>query len=150
MIQKLILILVVFILSNNLLYSQIQLSDSYNFSLHGGIFHTAQDDFDKTYDSNIGFVYGVGFGIPVSTKSYFYGKATYFSKDGVPLKKTYDFVDDKLVLVSEIKEGTAEFSQWVINGGYQHNFPLSVDYILGINGGITYTTISEELKDNHK
>lgn len=148
MLKKICFVITVLLLSNISNYSQSKVMDGFSVSLHSGVFRTSSENFDETYESPFGLVYGLGIGIPISSKSYLYGKATFFSKNGVPLRKTYEFIDGNPVLVSEVKEGSAEFRQWIINGGYQHNFLLGNDFVLGINGGITYTTISEEYKDD--
>ena len=117
-------------------------------STHSGIFLTSIENFDKTYDSNLGLVYGLGIGLPLSTRSYIYGKATLFSKSGTPVIQTYSIVNGTPVLVSESREGSASFTQWLINGGFLYNFFLSQDLTLGVNAGITYSIVSEEQKNN--
>ena len=147
MIQKKILFLLMFSIST-IIFPQNNNLKSVFFSAHSGIFLTSIENFDKTYDSNLGLVYGLGIGLPLSTRSYIYGRATLFSKTGTPLIQTYDFVNGTLVLVSETRDGTASFTQWIINGGFLYNFFLDPDWTLGLNGGITYSIVSEEQKNN--
>ena len=147
MIQKKILFLMMFFISI-LVFPQNNNSKSVFISAHSGIFLTSIENFDKTYDSNLGLVYGLGIGLPLSTRSYIYGKATLFSKTGTPLIQTYNFVNGTPVLVSETREGTASFTQWLINGGFLYNFFLDPDWTLALNGGVTYSIVSEEQKNN--
>ena len=113
-----------------------------------GGFVALREGFSKVYDSNIGFAFGAGLGLPLSTRMYLYGKATYFSKTGVPVIYTYTYQNGNLVSVTETRDGTASFKQWIINGGLQYNVFLSEEYALPINGGVTYTRISEEQRSS--
>ncbi len=109
-----------------------------------GGFVSSLKDFGKVYDSNLGFAFGAGVGLPLSSRTYIYGKASYFTKSGVPVLYTYTYQNGTLINVSETKtDGTASFHQWIINGGIQYNFFLSEDFALGLNGGLTYTKVSE-------
>ena len=146
--QKKVLIPILVIISSFSIYAQGENLKSVFLSLHSGVFLTSIDNFDKTYDSQLGFVYGLGVGVPLSTRSYLYGKATLFSKSGTPVIQIYDFVNGTPVLVSETREGSASYTQWIINGGFLYNFFLCRDWTLGLNGGITYSIVSEELKNN--
>jgi hypothetical protein len=113
-----------------------------------GGFVALREDFSKVYDSNLGFAFGGGLGLPLSSRMYLYGKATYFFKTGVPVIYTYTYQDGNLVSITERRDGTASFKQWIINGGLQYNVFLSEDYTFPINGGITYTRISEEQRSS--
>jgi len=148
MLKRIQIIIVFTIICSTLIYSQDQNFKTAFLSVHSGIFLTSIEDFDKTYDSQFGLVYGLGAGLPLSTRLYIYGKATLFSKSGTPVIKTYNFVNGTPVLVSETREGSANFTQWIINGGFLYNFFLSQDWTLGINAGITYSRVSEEQKNN--
>jgi hypothetical protein len=146
--QNKILILVFVFISSISIYAQGKNLGSPFLSVHSGVFLTSMDNFSKTYDSQFGLVYGLGVGLPLSTRSYLYGKATLFSKSGTPVIQTYNFVNGTPVLVSEIREGSASYRQWIINGGFLYNFFLSLDWTIGLNGGITYSIVSEEQKNN--
>lgn len=146
--QKKTLIFVLVIISSLSIYAQGENLKSVFLSVHSGIYLTSIEDFDKTYNSQLGLVYGLGIGLSLSTRSYLYGKATYFSKSGTPVIQTYNFENGTPVLVSETREGSASYTQWIFNGGFLYNFFLSRDWTLGLNGGITYSRISEEQKNN--
>ncbi|MFZ2323581.1 MAG: hypothetical protein WAV89_07790 [Ignavibacteriaceae bacterium] len=141
------IILFIMIMNASIVFSQKENLKSAFLSVHSGAFLSSISDFDKTYDSQLGFVYGLGFGLPLSSRSYIYGKATLLSKSGTPVIQSYNFENGVPVLVSEIREGTSEFTQWIINGGYLYNLFLNQNWVIGINGGITYSIISEEQKN---
>ena len=147
--QKKNLILVFIIMSSFSIYAQGENLRSPFLSAHSGVFLSSIEDFDKTYDSQLGLVYGAGIGLPLSTRSYLYGKATLFSKSGTPVIRTYNFENGIPVLFSEKREGSASYTQWIMNGGFLYKFFLSLDWTLGINGGVTYSRISEEQKDKN-
>jgi len=118
-------------------------------SVNIGGFITAYEDFSKVYDSNIGFAFGAGLGLPLTNKLYIYGKATYFAKKGVPVVSTYNYQNGILVNIVETRDGSASYKQWIYNGGLQYNFTLSDEYNLEINSGVTYTSIIEEKKSSN-
>ncbi len=145
--EKFFIFLILIISISSSIYSQKENLKSPFLSIHTGGFLSYLDNFDKTYDSQLGFVYGLGAGLPVSTRSYIYGKATLFSKTGTPIIRTYYFDSGELVSMTEKREGIAEYDQWIINAGFLYNFFLNPDWILGINAGITYSIISEKQKN---
>jgi len=147
MLKKINIIIVIIFLVTGSIYSQNENIRSPYLSVHSGVFLTSLDNFEKTYNSQLGLVYGFGAGLPLSTRSYIYGKATLFSKSGTPVIGTYNFENGSPVLVSETREGSATFTQWIINGGFLYNFFLSRVWTLGINGGINYSRVSEEQKN---
>lgn len=115
-----------------------------------GGFITERENFSKVYYSNLGLVFGAGLGLPLSNRMYLYGKVTYFSKTGVPVIYTYNYDQSgSLVSVKETEDGTAEYKQWIINGGLQYNVTLSEDFALDINSGITYTWLSEHQQSSN-
>jgi hypothetical protein len=137
------------LLSTTTLISQTTDNPSAFISANLGGFITAYEGFSKVYDSNIGFAFGAGLGLPLTNRLYIYGKATYFAKKGVPVVSTYNFQNGNLVSITETKDGSASYKQWIFNGGLQYNLALSNEFNLGINGGITYTRITEEKKSSN-
>lgn len=114
-------------------------------SVNVGGFLIANNGFEKVYDSKLGFAPGISLGLPLSTHMYLCGKATYFFKNGVPVVSTYSysFQDSTWTKISERKEGTARFREWIFNAGLLYNFFLSKEYTLGINGGATLINLYE-------
>jgi hypothetical protein len=113
-------------------------------SANTGIFLTAHENFSKVYDSNTGIVFGGTLGLPLSTRTYLYGKATYFSKRGVPVIATFAIQNGTPILISETRSGTATFRQWIFDAGLQYNLFLTEMFTIGFNGGLAYSTLSEE------
>ena len=144
--KKTSLLILLFLLlnSNSQLFSQTTEPKSAFVSINTGGFITAHQDFTKVYSSSFGLTYGAGVGLPLSSRMHLYGKATYFSKTGVPVlySNTYDSTG-AIIKSTETKDGTATFKQWIVNGGLQYDFPLSEDFTVAINGGATYSSIKE-------
>ena len=147
MLHKSWIFILLFICSFSI-YSQTQKKKSLFVSIHSGLFITSIENFEDTYDSQAGIVYGLGLGLPLSTKAFIYGKATLFSKNGTPVFRTYRFENGETTLIDETREGSASFKQWIINGGILYNLLNNRIWILGVNGGITYSKISEEIKNS--
>lgn len=142
--KRVLLLCVIFVSS---LYPQQTNSKSVFISLNLGIYDVSNNQFNKAYNSNIGFLPGITIGLPFSTRTYLYGKASYFSKDGVPVIYTYDFQNGKSIVTSESKGGTAKFREWIYNIGLLYNIFLSEEFTLGVNGGIVFANTHEEQED---
>jgi hypothetical protein len=136
-------------LVNVTVFSQTQDIKSAFVSFIGGGTITELQDFDKVYDSKYGISYGLGLGLPLSTKLFIYGKATYFSKSGVPVVYTlnYDPPSHSWIKSNERKDGTASYKQWFFNAGLVYKFELSEEYNISVVGGATITKINE-VKNN--
>lgn len=132
-----------FILSFQL-YAQQHEIKSVFITANLGIYNIAADQFSKTYDSNIGFAPSISLGLPLSTRSYLYAKASYFIKNGVPYTSTYSFINGQFVLISEKREGTSTFRELILNAGLLTKIFLSADYTLGLDGGLTFVSQIEK------
>ena len=119
---------------------------SASVSLDFGGFVSSRSGFSDTYGSNLGLALGGGVGLPLTNHLYLCGKATYFSKSGTPWWYTYGYQNGVWTIISKTREGSATFTQWIINGGLQYDFLLSKVYSLGVDGGVTYTNFSEKVE----
>jgi hypothetical protein len=113
-----------------------------------GINIVAQDQFDKVYGSNLGFAIGASLGLPLSSCSYILGKFNYFSKNGTGLTDNYQLQDGHWVLVSEIPDGSAKFTEWILSGGFMYKFFLSETYTLSVDGGLDFVSSIAEGKSS--
>jgi len=125
-------------------FSQQSNTRSVFIGLNTGLFNINRTDFDKTYNSSAGFCPSLTIGIPVSTRSYLYGKVSYFSKSAAPSAFNHAYVDNNLIVTTESKDGTADFSEWLFNAGFMYNFFLSEDFTLAVNGGLSFVSLNEE------
>ncbi len=135
-----------FLYFSGFLYAQETNLKSPFVSANFGAFVIAKDQFEKEYNSKTGPSLGISGGVPLSERMYIFGKVSYFFKNGAPVIYTYSFQNGKPVLVSESKDGTAKFHEWIINAGLLYNIFLSKDYTLGIKSGATFVILFEERK----
>lgn len=126
------------------IYAQQHEVKSVFVSANLGIYNIADDNFSKVYDSNMGFAPAISLGLPLSTRTYIYAKASYFIKNGVPYTSTYSLVNGQFVLTSEKREGTATFRELILNTGLLTKIFLSLDYTLGLDGGLTFVSQIEK------
>lgn len=132
------------------LFSQTNVPARPYLSLNAGGFISARKNFSRNYGSNLGITYGAGIGLPVSSDIYVTGRATYFSKSGDAYTYHYTFDQNgRLVSHTETKDGTAKFTQWLINVGLEGKIPLSETFSLYPAAGITYTKYKEETKSSN-
>ncbi len=126
------------------IFSQQKSMKSPFISANLGIYNIAESNFEQVYSSKVGFLPGITVGLPLSSRSYLYGKVSYFAKDGVPVNYSYILQNGNLVLSSEGKGGSAKFREWLFNAGILYNFFLSEDFTLGINGGLVFVSLNEK------
>ena len=84
-------------------------------SLSTGTFIIAHEDFEKVYDSNIGFAFGGNIGFPITTNAFIFGKVTRFQKEGVPVFIRFDIIDGEPANIEEYRDGDASFSEWMLS-----------------------------------
>lgn len=112
-------ILMLIFISGGKLLSQTQYRPLLYLSGHTGIYIPASDDFKENYGTDTGFVFGLGFGVPIfSPRIYLFAKASYFSK-------------------SNDENVKASLKEWIINGGFKYRFLQSGAYHLYVSAGGT-------------
>ena len=60
---------------------------------------------------------------------------------------SYNISTGTTTLVSEKKEGTASYTQWLVNAGLQISILDLNQFSVAANGGVLYSVVSEELND---
>ena len=135
------------IFSGSLIYSQETNGKSGFISLNTGTFISSIDQFSKTYDSRFGFIYGIEVAIANTEQTYFFIKVSYFAKNGTPVTNDFDYSSGYPIFVKVNKEGSAKFTQLLMNEGFIYNLFLDSDWTLGLNGGITFCLVSKEEKN---
>jgi hypothetical protein len=105
-------------------------------SAHAGGFVSSLEGFENIYDSRLGFAFGGGFGLPLLNHLYLHCDATYFSRTGSNILTA---------LPTWTRPGPVNYRQWLVDGGLQYDFILSDRYSLNLLGGITFTSVSEDI-----
>lgn len=113
-------------------------------SSHIAGFIVTNKNFSDVYDSNRNFAFGAGFGYPLHGIVYFYGKITYFSSSGVPVRY-HPFSD-----IPQKLNGSARYGQLTANAGLQFTAIDSNRNIFAIQGGLGYALIREKIRIVHE
>jgi hypothetical protein len=112
-----------------------------------GGFISPANNYSNTDFSRFSFAPEMGAGVSlIDNLFYVCTKITYFSKSANQWYYDYNYQSR---VTSKIIAGTAEYSEWLINAGMQHNIVLTTVSTLGIQYGVTYVSMSEKLKSNN-
>lgn len=94
------------------------------------------------------FTFGGSFGIPVPfVKNLFlYARTSYTSQSNFQSFYNTSYLNNTVQLSEDFTEVNSSFSQLILNGGLLYNFILSEEFVLGINGGLTFMVINQEAR----
>lgn len=94
------------------------------------------------------FAFGGSFGIPVPfiKNLFIYARTSYTSQSNFQSFYNTSYLNNTLQLSEGFTEVNSSFSQLILNGGLLYNFILSDEFVLGINGGLTFMVINQEAR----
>jgi hypothetical protein len=94
------------------------------------------------------FAFGGSFGIPVPfVKNLFlYARTSYTSYSNFQSFYNSSYLSTVVVLPDQFVEVNSSFSQLVFNSGLLYNFIITEEFVLGINGGLSYMIINQEAR----
>ena len=94
------------------------------------------------------FAFGGSFGIPVPfVKNLFlYARTSYTSQSNFQSFYNTSYLNNTVQLSETFAEVNSSFSQLILNGGLLYNFILSDEFVLGVNGGLTFMVINQEAR----
>jgi len=111
-----------------------------------GMFASSIRDFSRDYTSNLCLAFGSSFGIPLSSGTYVYGKVTYlFRSSNVTVFLSAPLPSAPNFTYEYPESARLSFEQWTINAGAEHDIAIFEDLTLMLNGGFTFSTVSEDL-----
>ncbi len=143
--QKLLVSLIVLLIFQNI-NGQDTISSRYFVSVNTGAYFPSRNDFKTVYSSNVVFINGVSFGIPVINKTmHLYGKAMYFKKEGIPIIYHINIVDGEIQKYTT-QEGKVTFTQFLFNIGMQKYYDFGDHHKINVVIGILLN-ISDEKYD---
>jgi len=90
--------------------------------------------------------FGGSFGIPITKNLYLYTRSSYTSKSNFQSFYNTAFLNSSLSLTEEFVQANSSFSQLLINGGLLYNIRISEEFVLGLNGGLTFMVLNQEAK----
>lgn len=103
---------------------------------------------DSRGQSGLSFVFGGSFGIPVPfVKNLFlYARTSYSSQSNFQSLYNASYLNSLVQLSDAFTEVNSTFSQLILNGGLLYNFILSEEFVLGVNGGLSFMVINQEAR----
>jgi len=94
----------------------------------------------------LSLAFGGSFGIPVIQNLYLYTRTSYTSQSNFQSYYNTSHLNNQFQISNELTEVNSSFSQLLVNGGLLYNFNLSKEFLLGINGGLSFMVINQEAK----
>jgi len=143
--KKLVLLLILLISST--IIAQVHLRKTSPFI--SGMAGASKVNFSGNDGQNpFSFAFGGSFGIPVPfVKNLFlYARTSYTSQSNFQSFYNTSYLNSTVQLSEGFTEVNSSFSQLILNGGLLYNFILSDEFVLGVNGGLTFMVINQEAR----
>lgn len=143
--KRLVILFILFISTTNI--AQIHLRSNTPFI--SGMAGAAKLNLSGNDGQNpFSFTFGGSFGIPVPfVKNLFlYARTSYTSQSNFQSFYNTSYLNNTVQLSEDFTEVNSSFSQLILNGGLLYNFILSEEFVLGINGGLTFMVINQEAR----
>jgi hypothetical protein len=145
--KKLLLVFIIIFFANVLSIAQ---SNRFsNSAFLGGMAGAAKLNFAGTEGQNpLSFVVGGSFGIPVPfiKNLFLYARTSYTSQSNFQSYYNTTYLNYPVQFSSEFVEVNSTFTQLILNGGLLYNFLITDEFVLGVNGGLTFMIINQEAK----
>jgi len=96
----------------------------------------------------LSFAFGGSIGIPVPlVKNLFlYARTSYISHSNFQSFYNTSYLNSGVQLSDEFEEVNSSFSQLILNGGLLYNFIITNEFVLGVNGGLTFMVVNQEAR----
>ena len=143
--KKLLLVLLLFSFAS--IFAQMPYKSDLPFI--SGMAGVAKTNFsDNDGQNQLAFAFGGSFGIPVSfAKNLFlYMRTAYSSQSNFQSFYNSTYLNNNIQLTEGMTEVNSSFTQLILNGGLLYNFIMSDEFILGINGGLTFMVVNQEAR----
>jgi len=90
--------------------------------------------------------FGGSFGLPITKNLYLYTRSSYTSKSNFQSFYNTAYLNSSLSLTEDFVQTNSSFSQLLINGGLLYNIRITEEFVLGLNGGLTFMVLNQEAK----
>ncbi len=138
-------IIILTFLISTALFSQSRFKNDSPFI--SGLVGAAKVNLSANNGSNpLSFAFGGSFGIPVVKNLFLYTRTSYTSQSNFQSYYNASHLNNYLQTSNDFTEVNSSFSQLLINGGLLYNFILSKEFLLGINGGLSFMVVNQEAK----
>jgi len=96
----------------------------------------------------LSFAFGGSIGIPIPfVKNLFlYARTSYISQSNFQSFYNTSYLNSGVQLSEEFEEVNSSFSQLILNGGLLYNFIVTNEFVLGVNGGLTFMVVNQEAR----
>jgi hypothetical protein len=103
---------------------------------------------DSRGQSGLSFVFGGSFGIPVPflKNLFLYVRTSYSSQSNFQSLYNTSYLNASVQLSDAFTEVNSSFTQLILNGGLLYNFILSEEFVLGVNGGLSFMVVNQEAR----
>ena len=110
-----------------------------------GMVGTAKIGFsDNGVQNPTSLAFGGSFGIPIFKNLYIYTRSSYTSKSNFQSFFNTAYLNSSLSIPEEFAQVNSSFSQLLINGGLLFNIRINEEFVLGLNGGLTFMVLNQE------
>ena len=146
--MKNLLLSFVLVFSVNVLLTA-QINKLNNSVFFGGMAGAAKLNFSGSNGQDpLSFIVGGSIGIPVPfVKNLFlYARTSYTSQSNFQSYYNTSYLNYSVQLSDEFVEVNSNFTQLILNGGLLYNFLITDDFLLGVNGGLTFMVVNQEAR----
>ena len=143
--KRLVILFILFISTTNIAQIHLRSNTPFISGMAGGAkLNLSGNDGQNPFS----FTFGGSFGIPVSfVKNLFlYARTSYTSQSNFQSFYNTSYLNNTVQLSETFTEVNSSFSQLILNGGLLYNFILSDEFVLGVNGGLTFMVINQEAR----
>lgn len=112
-----------------------------------GMVGTAKVSLSGNGEQNpMALAFGGSFGIPIAKNFYLYTRSSYSSQSNFQSFYNTAYLNSSLSLTEEFVQVNSSFTQLLINGGLLYNIRINEEFVLGLNGGLTFMVLNQEAK----
>jgi len=101
---------------------------------------------DNGEQNPMSLAFGGSFGIPIVKNLYLYTRSSYTSQSNFQSIFNTAYLNSSLSLPGEFAQVNSSFTQLLVNGGLLYNIRITEEFVLGLNGGLTFMILNQEAK----
>jgi hypothetical protein len=120
-----------------------------NSVFFGGMAGAAQMNLSENEGRTpLSFVVGgsIGIPVPIVKNLFLYARTSYTSQANFQSFYNTSYLNYSVQFSDEFVEVNSSFSQLILNGGLLYNFLVTDEFVLGVNGGLTFMVVNQEAR----
>ncbi len=95
---------------------------------------------------SLAFGGSIGIPVPLIKNLFLYARTSYISQSNFQSFYNTSYLNNIIQLSDEFVEVNSSFSQLILNGGLLYNFIVTNEFVLGVNGGLTFMVVNQEAR----